>query len=503
MPSSTVENYLKAIFQAQSASSSPEALVPMGQLASSLGVAPGTATTMVKTLAESGLVKYEPYSGVRLSRAGEKLAALVLRRHRLIELFLVRVLGMSWTDVHEEAEQLEHAVSERLIDRIDEMLGRPSVDPHGDPIPDPDGTVSHREYQTLLTCPLGAPVTVQRVADQDSQFLKFVEKHELKPGQVVQVEARDDAADSVRLRGGRGRFTIGARAASKVLVQVARALVIVCVLASQVLAQSPAATAAPPAPPDPHAEPFQITDNSFIVEEAFNQEAGVVQNIFQTVRIGGHWPSTITQEWPAPSVTHQLSYTIIGGDGGSGFGLGDTLLNYRYQALTEGPGRPAFAPRASLVLPTGSVDRNRGNGSYGLQVNLPFSKQHRDLYWHWNAGFTWLPEAKAAGTGDAHANLMSPFLAGSTIYRLRPMINLMLEHLVIFNQSFDGVETSRATLYTLSPGVRGGWNVGEGQIILGLAAPTTWGGGETDTGLFLYFSYELPFKDTKKGGQAP
>src|SRR5689334_6127472 len=125
LPSSTVENYLKAIYQAQSGLTSSDALVPMGQLASALGVAPGTATTMVKTLAESGLVKYEPYAGVRLARAGEKLAALVLRRHRLIELFLVQVMGMSWTEVHDEAEHLEHAVSDRLIDRIDEMLGRP------------------------------------------------------------------------------------------------------------------------------------------------------------------------------------------------------------------------------------------------------------------------------------------------------------------------------------------------------------------------------------------
>ncbi len=111
----------------------------MGQLASALGVVPGTATTMVKTLAESGLVHYEPYMGVRLTPAGEKLAALVLRRHRLIELFLVKVLGMNWSEVHDEAERLEHAVSERLIDRIDDMLGRPSVDPHGDPIPGPEG----------------------------------------------------------------------------------------------------------------------------------------------------------------------------------------------------------------------------------------------------------------------------------------------------------------------------------------------------------------------------
>src|SRR6187401_2463193 len=140
LPSSTVENYLKAIYQGASTLTPPQRLLPMGQLASALGVVPGTATTMVKALAESGLVEYEPYTGVRLSPAGEKLAALVLRRHRLVELFLVQVMGISWAEVHEEAEQLEHVVSERLIERIDDMLGRPTRDPHGDPIPSPEGT---------------------------------------------------------------------------------------------------------------------------------------------------------------------------------------------------------------------------------------------------------------------------------------------------------------------------------------------------------------------------
>src|SRR5215469_13510278 len=152
LPSSTVENYLKAIHQGQSALPEAERLVPMGSVASALGVTPGTATTMVKALAESGLAEYEPYSGVRLTRAGQKLAGLVLRRHRLVELFLVQVMGMSWAEVHEEAEQLEHVVSERLIERIDEMLGRPTRDPHGDPIPNPDGALPPRDIETLLTC---------------------------------------------------------------------------------------------------------------------------------------------------------------------------------------------------------------------------------------------------------------------------------------------------------------------------------------------------------------
>jgi DtxR family Mn-dependent transcriptional regulator len=221
LPSSTVENYLKAIYLGASGLPAGQRLFPMGQLASSLGVAPGTATTMVKTLSESGLVDYEPYTGVALTSAGERLAALVLRRHRLIELFLVQVMGFSWDEVHDEAEQLEHVVSERLIERIDEMLGRPQVDPHGDPIPDPEGTVRPQNVQSLMTCPLHTPVIVTRVVDQDRLFLRFIESHNLKPGESIEVEARDAVSDSVRLRGkGDHRITIGTRAASKLLVDV-------------------------------------------------------------------------------------------------------------------------------------------------------------------------------------------------------------------------------------------------------------------------------------------
>jgi DtxR family Mn-dependent transcriptional regulator len=224
LPSSTVENYLKAIYQGQSALSRSERLVPMGSVAAAVGVTPGTATTMVKALAESGLAEYEPYSGVRLTIAGERLAGLVLRRHRLVELFLVQVMGMRWDEVHDEAEQLEHVVSERLIERIDEMLGRPTHDPHGDPIPNTDGTVTARHLESLLTCPVGTPLKVTRIADQDPSFLRFIEKNDLKPGQEVEVEMRDAAADAVQLRGkDRKPLTIGARAASKLLVEIDRA----------------------------------------------------------------------------------------------------------------------------------------------------------------------------------------------------------------------------------------------------------------------------------------
>jgi DtxR family Mn-dependent transcriptional regulator len=224
LPSQTVENYLKTIYLAQTAMASSGGLVPMGQVANALGVVPGTATTMVKTLAESGLVRYEPYMGVRLTAAGEKLASRVLRRHRLIELFLVKVLGMNWTDVHDEAERLEHAVSEQLVDRIDAMLGHPLVDPHGDPIPTAEGTMPDAaaiDQVDLLGAPLATPLVVTRVLDQDAEFLRYVEDHHLMPGSGIVVEARDPGSDAVRLRSAVGtETTLGTRAASRILVRL-------------------------------------------------------------------------------------------------------------------------------------------------------------------------------------------------------------------------------------------------------------------------------------------
>jgi DtxR family Mn-dependent transcriptional regulator len=220
LPSQTVENYLKTIFLAQAGRASSDELVPMGQIASALGVVPGTATTMIKALSESGLVHYEPYMGVRLTAAGEKLAGLVLRRHRLIELFLVKILGMNWSEVHDEAERLEHAVSEQLIARIDAMLGHPAVDPHGDPIPTPEGRVAPTDDIDLASVAVRTRVRVTRVIDQEPEFLRFIERCDLTPGREVTVESRDLAADSVRLRTSDGQdVTIGARAAAKVLVK--------------------------------------------------------------------------------------------------------------------------------------------------------------------------------------------------------------------------------------------------------------------------------------------
>jgi DtxR family Mn-dependent transcriptional regulator len=217
MPTSTVEDYLKQIYQAQQTSSG--ALIPTGQVAAALGVAPGTATAMVKTLADSGLVEYEPYSGVKLTAAGEKLATHVLRRHRLLELFLVEVMGMDWSEVHGEAELLEHAVTERLLERIDDMLGSPEVDPHGDPIPTAGGEVASTDHATLTTCPVGETMLLVRITDQGSDFLRLVERVGLVPGVAVQVEARDEQADTVAIRPQGGEpVSLGFGAAAKIQV---------------------------------------------------------------------------------------------------------------------------------------------------------------------------------------------------------------------------------------------------------------------------------------------
>ena len=218
MPTSTVEDYLKCILLEQQRD--PEALVSMRQIATALSVAPGTVTAMVKTLADSNLLTYEPYSGVRLTDSGRQLATHVLRRHRLIELFLVRVMGMNWSEVHAEAEELEHAVSDRLIERMDEMLGYPSADPHGDPIPDIHGVVEEVVLPSLLVCEVGVPLRLARVGDQSPEFLKLLEKRNLKPGSPIQVEGRDEAADAVEIRLDSGeRMTLGNRAASKLFVE--------------------------------------------------------------------------------------------------------------------------------------------------------------------------------------------------------------------------------------------------------------------------------------------
>ena len=219
MPSVTVENYLKQLYLEQQ--HAPGDLVSMGRLATAMGVVPGTATTMVKALADSGLVTYEPRGGVKLTRGGEQLALHVLRRHRLVELFLVKVLELDWSEVHAEAEELEHAVSDKVLERIDAILDRPSVDPHGDPIPPAKGRPHPTPRQeSLANCQPGRTYRVARIVDQQPAFLQFVDHCGLQPGVAVVLENREEVADSVRVRPrGRDPLTLGTAAAAKILVE--------------------------------------------------------------------------------------------------------------------------------------------------------------------------------------------------------------------------------------------------------------------------------------------
>lgn len=218
MPTSTVEDYLKQICLEQDRNGG--AMVSPGRIAGALGVAPATVTAMMKTLTESGLAIYEPYAGVKLSPAGYKLAMHVLRRHRLIELFLVRFMNLDWSEVHQEAEVLEHAISDRILQRMDDMLGRPSVDPHGDPIPNASGQLPSTGGDSLLTCPTGVPLRVSRVTDQRAEFLQLLERHRLKPGTLVLIDSRDELAGMVLVHPeGLEALQLGFDAAARILVE--------------------------------------------------------------------------------------------------------------------------------------------------------------------------------------------------------------------------------------------------------------------------------------------
>ena len=218
MPSSTIENYLKAILVR---SGRAEGMVATGAIAEALGVTPGTATTMVKAMATQGLVEYHAHEGARLTGRGRTLALAVLRKHRLIETFLVQVLKMDWAEVHVEAEALEHAISDRVLERIDDLLGHPATDPHGDPIP----SLKHPKLEakaaaTLATCAVARPMRVARITDQTPSFLEFIQQTGLKPGAKVQVVKRDAASGVVRCDlGARHETALGLAVAGKIEVE--------------------------------------------------------------------------------------------------------------------------------------------------------------------------------------------------------------------------------------------------------------------------------------------
>lgn len=217
MATIAVENYLKHVLLL---SEGGDELVPMGALAEALAVVPGTATTMVKALADEGLVEHQPRQGVRLTSDGRRVALNVLRKHRLVETFLVNVLKMDWSKVHEEAEQLEHAISDEVLDRLDALLGHPETDPHGDPIPSRQGKMSSQVYATLATCGTERPLRIVRITEQSEEFLRFAEQNKLQPGTTVAVTDRNLTAGLVTLRKtGARAIALSLAAAGKILVE--------------------------------------------------------------------------------------------------------------------------------------------------------------------------------------------------------------------------------------------------------------------------------------------
>lgn len=220
MATSTVENYIKKIYSLQF-DRGDGGTVGMGDLAGSLLITPGTATTMVKSLAKTGLVVYVPRVGVELTAQGKELALLVLRRHRLVELFLVKVLGMDWHEIHDEAEALEHVVSDRVLEKMDVLLDHPQLDPHGDPIPSATGEMTVRDLKPLNQCSNGQFVQIGRIEDQEDSFLKYLENNDLVPGKNVEILEMDEHAGVISLvfEDGVNR-QLGYDAASKIHVEV-------------------------------------------------------------------------------------------------------------------------------------------------------------------------------------------------------------------------------------------------------------------------------------------
>jgi hypothetical protein len=254
----------------------------------------------------------------------------------------------------------------------------------------------------------------------------------------------------------------------------------------------------PSTQPASEPQPAAIEDNSFLMEEAYNQEPGVVQHISTFARQRGThaWAYTFTQEWPLFSQRHQLSYTvpIVSGGRGTGSGVGDIALHYRYQLADGTRSGVAVAPRFSLLLATGDERRGRGAGGPGLQVNLPVSVEHSPrVVTHWNAGATFRPSARNT-VGD-EGKTRGYNLGGSLIWLARPLFNFMLEAVWARDEEVTGPgERLPYRLFYISPGVRGAVNFRSGlQIVPGIAVPIGVGPSSGDRQVFLYLSFEHPF----------
>ncbi len=253
--------------------------------------------------------------------------------------------------------------------------------------------------------------------------------------------------------------------------------------------------------PAPKAEPGDIQDNSFLMEEAYNQEPAVVQHISTFIRrIESHdWAYSFTQEWPINGIKNQFSYTLTGAHSGSaagsGGGIGDVAINYRYQLVGNGETRIAVAPRLSVLLPTGNSHFGRGFGGVGLQTNTAASiVLHPKLVTHLNAGATWVPHDKDAA-GD-RAGVAGYNLGQSFIWLANPRFNVMVE--TVYND-FASVtapgKTDRSKDLLISPGVRWAYNFKNGlQIVPGVAVPIGAGPTAGEKGIVLYLSFEHPMR---------
>jgi Putative MetA-pathway of phenol degradation len=239
-----------------------------------------------------------------------------------------------------------------------------------------------------------------------------------------------------------------------------------------------------------------IQDNSFFVEEAYNQEPGVVQHILNVPVFftdgGKEITLSFTQEWPIFSQTHQFSYTIPHTFTEDENGLEDIRLNYRLQALMESKWSPAFAPRFSLVTPTGDADKDFGQGRLGYEVNLPFSKIVSNRWSvHFNAGGSVFPDVN-------DRDLVNYNLGGSAIYAVSRNLNLMLESVALWEEDVDlAGKVDRTLTALLSPGARYAFNFpNDAQLVVGLAVPVGLVSDSPDYGFFFYCSFEHPFMRT-------
>lgn len=214
--SRSVEDYLKAVYALNERGEA----AGTSQLAQALEVQPASVSGMIRRLAEDGLLEHEPYRGVRLTRLGNREALRVLRRHRIIESYLVQHLGFGWDNVHDEAERLEHAASDDLVDRMAEAMGNPATDPHGAPIPTRSGEIDPTPYPRLDEVAAGTLVTVRSVSDQDPARLRYFESVSLVPGAraFVQQSGTDGKKVAVLMEGDSEPLTMKARVARRVTV---------------------------------------------------------------------------------------------------------------------------------------------------------------------------------------------------------------------------------------------------------------------------------------------